>query len=85
MNSFFDRDELIKIGFKSIGEDVLISRKASFYSPEKMSFGNHVRIDDFCLLSGSIAVGDYVHISAYSCIFAGDSGVVIGDFSGISS
>ena len=85
MNSFYSKDELNRIGFASIGEDVLISKKASIYNPEKMCLGNHVRIDDYCILSGKIIVSDYVHISAYSCIFAGDAGVEIGSFSGLSS
>lgn len=39
MNSFYSREELKKIGFKSYGENVLISKKASIYSPEKIEIG----------------------------------------------
>ena len=46
MNSFYTRPELEQIGFASIGEDVFVSRKASIYSPSKISIGNKVRIDD---------------------------------------
>ena len=85
MNSFYDVNELLKIGFESVGDDVQISRKASIYDSSKMSLGNHVRIDDFCILSGKIKIGDYVHISSHTSIFAGDAGVEIGSFSGLSS
>lgn len=85
MNSFYSLDELYNIGFKSIGKDVLISRKASIYGAENISIGNNVRIDDFCVLSGKITVGDYVHIAAYSALFAGNAGIEVKDFSNISS
>lgn len=85
MTSFLTKDEIKAIGFKNVGNDVFISRKASFYSPEKISIGDHVRIDDFCILSGNITLGNYIHIAAYSAIFGGDEGVEISDFCNISS
>ena len=85
MNSFYSVEELKEIGFGSLGEDVLISRKASIYSPERISIGNHVRIDDFCVLSGKIHMGNYIHIAAYTGIFAGNAGVTLNDFVGLSS
>lgn len=83
--SFYSDDELKCLGFKSIGENVLISRKASFYGIENISLGNHVRIDDFCILSGNITIKNYVHISAYTGMWAGKSHIFIDDYSGVSS
>lgn len=83
-NSFLSLEELKKIGFKSIGENVSISRLASVYGPEKMEIGSNVRIDDFCLLSGKIVLGDYIHISAYSALHGGTRGIYMEDFSGVS-
>ncbi len=83
--SFYSEEELKNIGFSSIGENVLISRKCSIYSPEKIIIGNNVRIDDFCILSGSIKIGDYVHIAAYCGLFAGDAGIEIDSYSTTSS
>ena len=83
MNSFYNDAELKEIGFKKIGKDVKISRKVSIYSPEKISIGNHVRIDDFSILSGEIEIGNYVHISAYTALY-GSFGIKIGDFCGCS-
>lgn len=81
--SFFSREELLGIGFQSVGENVLISRFARFYSVRSISIGNHVRIDDFCILSGDINIGSYVHISAF-CAMYGRFGITMGDYSGLS-
>jgi galactoside O-acetyltransferase len=83
INSFYSENELATIGFKSYGKNVLISRKASIYSPELVSIGNFVRIDDFCILSGNITLGSYIHISAYSALY-GKFGIQMLDFSGLS-
>ncbi len=81
--SFLTREEVFKIGFKSVGENVLISRFAQFYDAEKMEIGNHVRIDDFCILSGNIKLGNYIHISAYNALY-GKFGIELEDYSGLS-
>jgi len=83
MNSFYSLEELKNIGFKKLGENVLISRKTSIYSPEKISIGSHVRIDDFVILSGEITLGNYIHISAYTALYA-RYGIELEDYSGIS-
>lgn len=85
MNSFYSSKELQNMGFVSVGENVLISRKASIYGVDKISIGNNVRIDDFCILSGKITLGNNIHISAYTALYGGDTGIILNDFSGISS
>lgn len=82
--SFCSRKELELIGLKTVGEGVLISRNAKFYSPETISIGSNVRIDDFCILSGAITIGSYVHVSASTILSAGQAGIEIGDFANIS-
>lgn len=84
MNSFYSEKELAELGLKSYGSNVLISKKCSIYSPEKISVGNDVRIDDFCILSGNIILGNYVHISAY-CALYGAQGIEFKDYSGCSA
>ncbi len=81
--SFYTEVELKELGLKSIGSNVLISRKTSFYSPENISIGNNVRIDDFCILSGNITIKNNIHISAYSALYGGGE-IVMEDYSGIS-
>lgn len=85
ISNFYSEDELVNLGFAKIGKNVLISRNASIYGEENIEIGNNVRIDDFCILSGKIKIGNYVHIAAHSAIFAGDIGVEMMDFSEISS
>lgn len=85
MTSFYNREELLALGFKSVGEDVLVSRKASLYGVGNMTLGNHVRIDDFCVLSGKLTIGSYVHIAAGAMLFGGSYGIIMEDYSGLSS
>lgn len=85
MDSFYNKEELASIGLKQVGVNVFISRNAQIYSAEKIVLGDNVRIDDFCILSGAITIGNYVHIAAYSAIYGGTEGVYIDSFSNISS
>ena len=84
MDSFYNLQELSNIGFRSYGENVKISRKCSIYTPELISIGDNVRIDDFCILSGNIKFGNNIHISAY-CALYGSQGIVFHDYSGCSA
>ncbi|PTV96833.1 galactoside O-acetyltransferase [Halanaerobium saccharolyticum] len=84
MSNYYTKRELKKLGLNSYGENVLISKKASIYSPEKITLGNNVRIDDFCILSGNISIGNYVHIAPFCGLF-GRFGIEIGDYSTTSS
>lgn len=83
MTSFYSRKELLALGFKSVGERVMISRKASFYGASRMTIGDNVRIDDFCILSGDITLGNNIHISAYVALY-GTKGITLEDYTGIS-
>lgn len=85
MDSFYTKQELARMGLAGYGEDVLLSRKASIYSPGRIRLGSHVRIDDFCILSGQISIGNYVHISAGAYLYGGQAGIEIGDFVAVSS
>ena len=83
-SSFYSDEELLSMGFKSIGKGCMISRKASFYGVGRMSIGNNVRIDDFCILSGSITLANNIHISAYVALY-GAEGIEFEDYTGISA
>ncbi|TWH99143.1 galactoside O-acetyltransferase [Flavobacterium tiangeerense] len=87
MESFYSIEELANLGFKFIGDNVLISRKTSFYGISRISIGNNVRIDDFCVLSaglGGIEIGNFVHLAIFSSL-QGDGKITLQDFVGISS
>ena len=82
---YLEKENLDKLGFDSVGENVMVSTKASFYSPEKITLGSNVRIDDFCILSPgrSLTIGNHVHMAAY-CSIIGTGKVVLEDFVGLS-
>lgn len=84
MNSFYSDDELLELGLLCLGKNVKISRKSSIYGKD-IVIGNNVRIDDFCILSGKIRIGNFVHIAAYSALYGGNKGILIDDFANISS
>lgn len=85
LNSFYNSYELRELGLKGLGENVLISNKVSIYGAKNIIIGNNVRIDDFCILSGNITIGSYIHIAAYTALYGGDKGIVVEDFANLSS
>lgn len=85
--AFLSREIIVQMGFKSIGENVMISDKASFYNIGYISIGNHVRIDDFCVLSageGEINIGSYIHIAVYTSLI-GKGNITLRDYVNLSS
>jgi galactoside O-acetyltransferase len=83
-SSFYSFEQLKHLGFKAAGENVLISQKASIYGAENIELGSNIRVDDFCILSGKIKIGNYVHIAAYTSLCGGNKGIVLEDFVNLS-
>lgn len=80
-------EQISSIGFGSIGNNVLISDKASIYNPKMIFIGNNVRIDDFVVLSagtGGIHIGNFIHIGVGSTLI-GKEKITLCDFAGLSS
>lgn len=84
MKGYFSDEELKSLKVKHFGKNVLISRDARLYNPKDLTIGDNVRIDAFCLLSGKIEIGSYVHIASF-CILQGKYGIIMENFSGLSS
>ena len=85
--AMLSREAIQALGFSFVGDNVQISDRASFYGAARITLGNNVRIDDFCVLAagvGGIVIGDYVHI-AVSASLIGSGKITMSDFSGISS
>lgn len=81
------REAIENMGFASVGDDAQISDRASFYGTGRITLGDNVRIDDFCVLAagvGGISVGQHVHIAVYSSLI-GAGKITLSDFSGLSS
>ncbi len=85
MTSFYSEEELKTLGLRACGRNVLLSRRASIYGAQEISIGDNVRIDDFCILSGRVALGSYIHIAAYTALYGGDAGITVADFANLSS
>jgi len=84
--SYYDENELKRLGLNSYGENVLISRLCSIYGAEHVSLGSNVRIDDFSVITSGpqkTVIGDYFHLGPSASI-VGDN-VSIGNFVGISA
>jgi acetyltransferase-like isoleucine patch superfamily enzyme len=85
MNGFYTEDELRQLGLAHIGNNVLISKFSNFYNTDQISIESNVRIDDFCVLSGKIIIGNHVHIGAGCVMYGGNEGIFFEDFTGVSS
>jgi acetyltransferase-like isoleucine patch superfamily enzyme len=83
--TFLDVKELDGLGLGACGKNVLISRNATLINVEQIFLGDHVRIDDFALISAGqpVTAGRYVHIGAGAQIF-GTAGCTLGDFVSVS-
>lgn len=85
--AFLSKEQIDSMGFKSVGENTLLSDKASYYNCKNISIGNNVRIDDFVVLSAGvdgIEIGSYIHIAVFSSII-GAGKIILKDFCNISS
>jgi dTDP-4-amino-4,6-dideoxy-D-glucose acyltransferase len=85
--SWLTDSQIAEMGFISVGSNVMLSDKASYYNCPNIRLGNHVRIDDFCVLSsgvGGIELRNYIHIAVY-CSIIGSGKVTLEDFSCLSS
>ncbi len=81
------QSKLKNMGFASLGENLSISDKASFYNCSKIHIGSNSRIDDFCVISAGekgVHIGRNVHIGTF-CNIVGKGNITFSDFSGISS
>jgi len=85
--AWLDKDQIREIGFGAVGDNVLISNRASFYNCSNIFIGSNVRVDDFCVLSagvGGIYIGSYIHLAVFSSLI-GAGAIRLSDFSNISS
>jgi acetyltransferase-like isoleucine patch superfamily enzyme len=78
---YLTKSQLLKVGFRSVGDNVKISEHTAIYDADKISIGDNTRVDDFCILSGNISIGKYVHVTPMCLIAGGVPGVFIDDYS----
>lgn len=81
---YLTQGELAAMGFRRLGRDVRISQRASIYEADQMEIGDFSRIDDFCCVSGKVALGRNVHIALGCNVAGGQPGITFADFSGLA-
>lgn len=81
------RAAIESMGFATVGDNVMISDRASFHNCSNISLGNNCRIDDYCVLSAGsdgINIGSHVHIAVYTSLI-GAGKITLSDFCNLSS
>jgi acetyltransferase-like isoleucine patch superfamily enzyme len=78
--AYLTQKELEGLGLKFLGQNVKISDKACIYDASTLTIGNESRIDDFCIVSGKVDIGEYVHITPMCLIAGGKPGIILSDF-----
>lgn len=83
--AWLNREQIERIGFIAVGDEVRISDRASFHGADRIRIGSHVRIDDFTIVTAHepVTIGSYCHLSARVFI-GGTHGVEMADFTNLS-
>jgi galactoside O-acetyltransferase len=85
--AWLTQDQITEMSFGTIGSNVLLSNKASFYNCQNIHIGNNVRIDDFCVISageGGIYIGSFIHVAVFTSLI-GAGRILLEDFANLSS
>ena len=83
---YYNSNDLLEMGFKSVGKNVQIAKNCTIIGLENISIGNNVRIDGgvtFACASGYLEIGNHIHIGSNSFLLC-SGGIEIKDFSNIS-
>lgn len=86
-SEFYTENELRKLGFKEIGENILIDKTCIINGFENISIDSNVRIDAYTIITSSngfLKIGSNVHIASH-CLLSCGGGIIMKDFSGLSS
>lgn len=79
-------NQAFTLGFANVGQDVMVWPLAKIVSPEAISIGDSVIIDDFVFLMAGkrTSIGSFVHIASFTSITGGGE-FVMEDFTTLSS
>lgn len=81
---FLTRFELRRLGFRVNGSDFRVSRKIECHSL-KAQIREGCRIDDFCVLTGCVELGEFSHISPFVFLSGAGGRISLGQHSGVGS
>lgn len=86
-SDFYDTNDLIKMGFRSVGKKVLLHKSCIVVGVENIDIGDNVRIDGFtsivCSGNGFLKIGSHIHIGSH-CYLCASGGLIMEDFSGLA-
>lgn len=83
---FYESEELVNMGFRSVGKYVKIAKNCTIVGLENISLGNNIQIDEQVFIAankGFLDIGDHVHIGGGSHLSC-TAGITISDFCGLS-
>ena len=85
-NGFYSVEELKNMGVTVYGKNIYVSTFCRIYNPKNLILHDHIRIDDFTIISckGPVEIFNYVHIAS-SCLISCSTRIIISDFAGISA
>tara|TARA_A100001011_G_scaffold381100_1_gene449221 strand:+ start:918 stop:1478 length:561 start_codon:yes stop_codon:yes gene_type:complete len=80
-SDYYSLNELKKLGFKKIGNNLQIKKSVKFFFSKNIALGDNVRIEDYSIITGrgKVKIGDYVQISSHCCLL-GKYGIEIGNY-----
>jgi NAD(P)-dependent dehydrogenase (short-subunit alcohol dehydrogenase family)/acetyltransferase-like isoleucine patch superfamily enzyme len=86
MSGWYAIDELRRQGVTVHGQHILVSKFVNIYNPKNLILHDHIRIDDFTVISckGTVEIFNHVHIG-HQCMISSSTRIVFGNYTGISS
>jgi galactoside O-acetyltransferase len=85
--SVYTQEELVALGFASVGSDVRVDRRAAIFGANSIHLGSHVRVDCFAVITAgpaTVRISSYTHIAAHTYISGAQGGVEIGYGAGLA-
>lgn len=77
---YLTEEQIHAMRFRFAGTGVKISTRCAIYDAQSISIGHFSRIDDFCILSGQLTIGDHCHLTPQCLLAGGRPGVELADF-----
>ena len=82
--AYLTQEALENLGLRHLGSNVRMSDRAALYDTDRLSVVDNSRIDDFCVVAGEVIIGRNVHLTVFSNLAGGRSGVTLADFSSLA-
>jgi galactoside O-acetyltransferase len=85
---YYNSKQLKRMGFSSVGENSIVSKRVEIQDTSRISIGNNVRIDAFTTITtgenGFLNIGSNIHIADRVRLLAA-GGIILKDFSALAT